>query len=378
MLKRIVSVCMVTILVFSFYGCAQTASDIHVSEMENVMAEHTAIESGEAADIEYVESESAETAMLGEEPRQSEETEPMSDAAEREDTEDIVIVERTPVKGDPHGKLEYDFNDTVYSKEYYTKNFGAAKIMFIRNPDVNLQEELEDYFNVGDYAEGLRILSDMFFDNRSIEMDEEELVLLFYSHGYLLYLHNVEIKGLHVRLVEIQELNDLSLYPSVILIQSWDDGHIYLEDITGPIPRKVRSIFTIDDKENPQMVIHSSGLSEDYIWEEELSFWEFQGTYWALIPMELDVDTSRAHMEGDYYPDLDRDELFPTVYYRDGIVFRTSIQNDTARYTHKFTFRLGKMEEIEKNKIFRLVAIYDLECRPYKSILYGYIQFTIK
>lgn len=56
--------------------------------------------------------------------------------------------------------------------------------------------------------------------------------------GYYLYLHNEEIGDLHIRLVEIQEIGGLSLCPSSILIQSWDDKHLYLEDITGPNPQK--------------------------------------------------------------------------------------------------------------------------------------------
>ena len=235
---------------------------------------------------------------------------------------------------------------------------------------------MESYFVVEDYVKGLCSLADMFYDNRTIEMDEEDLKAMFYEHGFYLYLYNTELRGMSVRIVEIQELERGSLYPSLILIQTWDDEHIYLEDITGPLPRKIRSILTIDNKETPQMIIHSSGLSVEYVSEEELSFWEFRGDYWALIPMELEMDTSHAHNMGDLYPDDSRDELFPTVYYRDGIVFRASMKPYTW-YGDKMAFRLGKMEEVEKNREFRMVALYDLGCRPYEEDN-AYIQFTIK
>lgn len=124
------------------------------------------------------------------------------------------------------------------------------------------------------------------------------------------------------------------------------------------------------------MIIHSSGLSKDYISEEKLSFWAFKGSYWALIPMELDIDTGHAHNLGDLYTDLDRDELFPTVYYRDGIAFDPSVQATTV-YGVKSTFRLGKMEQVEKNKSFCLIAIYDNCGRTYASVSV-YIKFTIK
>ena len=284
--------------------------------------------------------------------------------------------ERTPVMAQwQTGDIDFDYQDTVYSKTFY-EGFREGKIMDIRYPEVNIQEDMKDYFDVDDnIVEGMYILADMFFDNRTIEMDEEELQQLFYSHGYYLYLHNADIDQLHIRLIEIQEIDGLTLYPSRILIQTWDDEHIYLSDITGPIPRKIRSFLTIDDKEKPQMIIHSSGFSADYVSEEELSFWEFHGSYWVLTPMELEIDTAHAHSAGDLYGDLDRDKLFPAVYYRDGIVYRSSSQGD-GRAAAYITFRLGKMEEIEKNKIFRLVGIYENFGRTFEQSR-CYIQYTI-
>ena len=49
----------------------------------------------------------------------------------------------------------------------------------------DIQEDMEDYFDVNEnIVEGMYILADMFFDNRTIEMEEDELQQLFYSHGY--------------------------------------------------------------------------------------------------------------------------------------------------------------------------------------------------
>ncbi len=295
-----------------------------------------------------------------------------SDVAEN----DADISKRTPLEGNLQSDSCYDIQNTIYSKDFY-KDYLPPWVMDIRCPEVNLQEDMEDYFKVENHVRGLQILADMFFDNRTIEMEEEELNALFYSHGYYLYLHNTEVDDLHIRIVEIQEMGGLSLYPSVILIQTWDDEHIYLEDITGPVPRKVRSILTIDDKENPQMIIHSSGLSVDYISEEELSFWEFQESYWTLIPMELDIDTSHAYFSNDYlYSDSDNDELFPIIYYPDGIVFR-ACRHTEGRVPYEYTYYMGKLEEVERNKSYKLMAVEHNDSRPIVSYT-TYIQITVQ
>ena len=267
--------------------------------------------------------------------------------------------ERQPMEAQWQSEdIKYLNDDTIYYKNYYD-NFIQGKIMDISFPEINIQTRLEEYFKVDDnIIEGMDTLSSIFFDNRTIEMKEEALKKLFYSHGYNLYLHEAAINDLHIRLIEIEEIDGLSLYPSRILIQTWDDKHIYLEDITGPIPRKVRSFLVIDDKEELRLVIHSSGVSVDYISEEELSFWIFRGSYWILAPMELEIDTSHAHNAGDLYPDLDRNNLFVATFYQDGIAYRSSIQ-DISSGACQNTYRLGIMEEIEKNKSFKLVGNYE-------------------
>ena len=254
------------------------------------------------------------------------------------------------------GDMDYDPEDTIYYKNYYD-DFVKGKVRHIEYPDINIKNELEEYFLYGDDYEKWDNLVEMFFDYRTIEMPEEELKYLFYQHGYTLCVQSAEVKNLHVRFVEITESGGLSLYPTRIMIQTWDEDYIYLKDITSPIPIKIMSLFVVENRDSCQIVVHSSGLSRDYICEEELSFWEYRGTYWALVPMNLEIDTSHAHIGGEnFYPDLDRDELFEALYYRDGIVYRSSRQGQINDY---ITVRLGKMEEVEKNRIFRLIVVYD-------------------
>ncbi|MDL2301954.1 hypothetical protein LJC58_06330 [Lachnospiraceae bacterium OttesenSCG-928-D06] len=277
------------------------------------------------------------------------------------------------------GDKKYDSEDTIYYKNFYD-DFVRGFIMYMEFWDVNLQEEMEDYFFVDQNTfDKMDRLVDMFFDYRTIEMDEEELKALFYDHGYEIYFHNAEIHNLHVRFVEIGEIGGLSLYPTRILMQTWDAEHIYLQDITGPLPRKIRSLLVIDDKEAPQLIVHSSGVSLEYVSEEELSFWTYRGTYWVLAPIELEIDTSHAHSAGsDLYPDMDRDTLFEATYYRDGITYRPSRQGDGQ--VHHTTYRLGKMQQVEKNKCFRLIAIYENVGESGKTSEKStcYIEFTIK
>lgn len=285
-------------------------------------------------------------------------------------------VKRTPKEAQwAEDDISFDPEDTIYCKTFYD-SFVRGRTMRIRFPDIKLLEEIEDYLMIeSDTVEEFYPLADMFYDNRTIEMGEEELRELFYAHGFHIYFHNGVLDNLHIRLIEIQEINGLTLYPVRIVLQTWDDEYIYVQDITGPIPRKIESFLIVDDQEEPKLVVHTSGFSTDFIAEEELSFWTFRGSYWILAPIELDIDTSHAHSEGSLYGDLDRDKLFPVTLYRDGIVYRPSRQGNSIGASN--TYRLGKMEEVEKNKSFRLYGIYENIGKTYVN-KYCYIEFNIK
>ena len=268
----------------------------------------------------------------------------------------------------------YDPDNTIYYKTYYD-DFVRGYIMCINFPNINLKEEIEDYFTMDEKGNvKIDYLADLFFDSRTIEMDENILKNICFSYGYEINFQRTRINDLHVRFVEISEIDGLLLYPSRILIQTWDNEHIYLQDITSPISRKIKSVITIDNKENPIMIVHSTGISVDYISEEELSFWAFRGSYWVLTPLELTVDSSHAHNTSGLYADINRDSLYDPVYYRDGIVYRPSMQGDGL---HSYIFRLGKMEEIEKNISFRLNGISDTLGRTFVESN-CYLEFEIK
>lgn len=275
------------------------------------------------------------------------------------------------------GDMDYDPEDTIYYKNYYD-DYTKGKARHIKYPDINIKDELEEYFLYEYDYEKWDTLVEMFFDYRTIEMPEEELKYLFYQHGYTLCLQSTETKNLHIRFVEITEIGGLSLYPTRIMIQTWDENYIYLQDITSPIPRKIMSFFVVDNREPNRMVVHSSGLSMDYVVEEELSFWEYRGTFWALVPMDLEIDTSHAHIAGEnMYLDMNKDELFKASYYRDGIAYRPDKQYDGA---NNCPVRLGKMEVVEKNRVFRLMVVNDngeVE-RAHECSIEAYIQFKIQ
>ena len=254
--------------------------------------------------------------------------------------------------------------DTIYYKTFYD-DFVQGSIMDIKFPDINHKDNLDDYFIMNQNTEEKwDSLVSLFFDNRTIEIEEKVLRDLFFSFGYEIYFHSSNIDDLCVRFIEICEINGLALYPELILMQSWDNDYIYLQNITAPIPRKIRSFIVLDNSEEPRLIVHSSGLSESYLSEEELSFWSFRGSYWILTSIDLTIDSSHAHSAGNMYPDEDRNNLFEPTYYQDGIVYRPSVQGDGL---HSYTYRLGKMEEMEKNKSFKLIGIRDVEGRALEN-----------
>lgn len=178
------------------------------------------------------------------------------------------------------------------------------------------------------------------------------------------------MNSLHVRFAEIAEINGRSLYPTRIMIQTWDEEHIYLQDITGPIPRKIMGFFVVDSREPYRLVVHSSGFSRDYVSEEELSFWEYHGTYWVLAPMDMEINESHAHI---FWDNAEGEDLFEASYYRDGIAYRSSRQSDGVNY---YTVRLGKLERI--GNFFRLMAVSETETGTSVWSSDTYIQFEIK
>ena len=302
------------------------------------------------------------------------------EAAWQEETADISHQNRLPgevvwQEGETGG---FQWDDTIYIKDYYDDYFIGQSVSMDFHINSDIRDDLEDYFIPEEYwIEVWESARSMFYDDRSIETPEDELKALFYQHGYQLDFHSVQMDELHLRFIEIRETGGLSLYPICILMQTWDDNYIYLQEITSSIRRTIRGIIAIDNKDRYQMVVHSTGLTRDYEWEEEISFWEYRDTYWALVPMDLGINTRHAHMSGDLYADLDRNTLFPCTYYRDGIAFRTSTQVDSVGNRH--TIRLGELEEIEKNRVFRLNGIYDRsDVGSSDRVLRGYIEFTIK
>lgn len=99
--------------------------------------------------------------------------------------------------------MTYDPEDTIYYKTYYD-DFSEGKIMYIDYaPHMEMKEELEDYFEEDSNYDSLDRLVSMFYDNRTIELEEEELEELFWVHGYSISFHNTEFREYHLRVVGI-------------------------------------------------------------------------------------------------------------------------------------------------------------------------------
>lgn len=168
-------------------------------------------------------------------------------------------------------------------------------------------------------------------------------------------------------------------------MQTWNDRHIYVQEITGPMQRKVMDFISVDDRERPWIIVYSTSMTRNYVLEDELSFWKFNGNFWSLRPMELEVDYTEAALVEETKPGKEAD--FSPVYYPDGIVFGVSAQyNPIYLPEGKATYKpedgviqymtLGKMEEIEKNKSFKLIMVEKSLCWPVE--VENYVKFEIK
>ena len=106
MRKRLMSVCIVAILVYSIYGCAQTDEEAPAEETEIVETEHTETESEREADTADTESESEETAISGEE---------YSESAEL--TEPIYIIQPRLTQDDTYKMQDWQEAYVKYAEE---------------------------------------------------------------------------------------------------------------------------------------------------------------------------------------------------------------------------------------------------------------------
>ena len=242
------------------------------------------------------------------------------------------------------GDYEFSFAYTIHNENLYADTAGGYKAAGIEWPDIEIKPELEDYLVKSDWdGEGkYDDLVVMFYDYRTLEIGEDALVDLFVDHGYFLYFHYGKAGNLNFRIVEIQEREGLSTYPCRILIQSWDEKHIYVMDMTADIPRKVRNLMVIDNRRFPQIIIHASAFDRDFTAQEELIFFAFKRTGW--VPCRIDLE-------------FEEHEKFVATYYADGIAFAPGPLTEVYAYTNTYTYLLGASEEVEKNRHFRMYTI---------------------
>ena len=269
------------------------------------------------------------------------------------------------------GDYEADFNKSIFNTNLYDDVviYKEAKVEY---PRIGLKPELEDYLVESDWkGEGkYDDLVAMFYDKRTLEMGEDALLDMFIDYGYFLYFHYGKADSLNFRIIEIQERDSLSTYPCRIVAQSWDEEYIYVMDMTADIPRKVRNLMVIDDREYPQMIIHASGFDGNYVAEEHLLFFAFKRTGW--VPCHIELEFSEP-------------EEFVVTYYSDGIAFSPGRLKETGSYVNFKTYRLGASEEIAKNRSFRMLTISEVVgvtvvSSPFEGNYYkskNYIDFII-
>lgn len=134
----------------------------------------------------------------------------------------------------------------------------------------------------------------------------------------------------------------ISTYPYRILIQSWDEKYIYVMDMTADIPRKVRNLIMIDDREFPQIILHTASFDRNFTEQEELIFFAFKRTGWVSCYIDLEFEEH---------------EQFVATYYSDGIAFTPGRLTEVGRYVRTHAYQLGALEEVEKNRHFRMMKI---------------------
>ena len=316
-------------------------------------------------------------------------------ADKNEETQESTKKKRQPVEyrymrdlGGPEGFL--DGENTIFWKDYYknSKTFLRRGVEY--HIPICLQDSLQEYFSIRNPNEETWFSKDiycMFYDDRTIEMAEEELEILFLQNGYELSSCKGKCGDYHVRFLQYRKKDSYFIYPEHIIMQTWNDSYIYVQEITGPMERKVMDFISVDDREKPLIIVHSSGMTRENVSEEELSFWEFNGNFWSLVPMELEVDYMEAVLLEELKPGKEAD--FNPVYYPDGIVFRVSRQfNPYYMPEGEVTYKLedgeirymvlGEMEEIEKNKSFKLIMVEKDLYWSVEPVKGGFVKFMIK
>lgn len=294
--------------------------------------------------------------------------------------------ERTPVRytgeySDTMGIL--DSENTIFYQDFYKDYLFPCPKGINYFIAVCPQDSLEDYFNQAYlYASGepsselnRKDIYCMFYDDRTCNMGKEELEILFLQNGYELSICEGECKGYQVRFYQYGvKDSERWLYPRHIIMQTWDGGNVYVQDITSDMQRKVMSFISVDDRENPLIIVHSTAMTREGVPEEELLFWEFDGNCWSLVPLELEIECFMKNARGKIEPG--RIEDFNPIYYKDGIAFRTAVYVEDE-YEIVSYLKLCEMREINKNKTFQF-ALYE-ESYDYMNLQRsdGWVNFEI-
>lgn len=304
--------------------------------------------------------------------------------SEMSEVQDEPEITRQPVE---YRYMEYlgprgflDGEDTIFWQDFYDSySIGLLRGVEYHIP-ICIQDSLQDYFSLRNPDEMPWAPKDiycMFYDNRTIEMEEEELEILFLQNGYELSICQGECKGYQVRFLQYRQKDSHLLYPEHIIMQTWDDWYIYVQEITGPMQRKVMDFISVDDRERPLIIVHTTSITRDYVSEEELSFWEFNGNFWSLVPVELEIEYTEYVLGRE--PELGKVEDLNMICYPDGIAFRPTIQFSSSGGVI-FYLKEDQIEEIERNKSFQFTMFQkslDLIDLVVPDEM-GYVKFEIK
>lgn len=136
--------------------------------------------------------------------------------------------------------------------------------------------------------------------------------------------------------------------------------------------RKIMEAVGAEERENPLLLVHSSCMTRECVPKEELSFWEFDGKGWLLVPLDLEMEYTRCESGKTLPGEI---EEFNPVYYKDGIAFGSTEETGSKSVSY---LKVWDMRKIERGVFQFSLREESLDSVNFVWRPTGWIEFTIK
>lgn len=190
----------------------------------------------------------------------------------------------------------------------------------------------------------------LFYDPRTIKLDKKELTELFSIENPNVYVDFFEIhfdSELTSRVYTIQFNPINPTWPSINIVQTWDNENIYCQEIGTVSPRRFTNIIKLDQQDKSEKLLiwcYNLGVGCQDI-STELQYWEFKDSRWT--PCELNFNFEPGFIFEEYYVGEEKRSSIAHTIYPDGIAFYDSILASCY-------YRFDEIETLEESKIFRV------------------------